>query len=413
MLSEKYKRVLANTISLSILQGSNYLLPLILLPILIQRLGIENFGLISLAIATIAFFRAIVSYGFDLSGTKQVSLTRNNTKRLSKVFFSIMFVKFILTIITLLILILMINTIELFKNNAELFYLTYLIVISDALFPLWFFQGIEKMKFITYLRILHKLILLVCILLYIDNSTKYLLVPIFDFSSALLSSILSLIIIYRTKKIRIYYPSYIDIKYQLFRGFHIFLSKFSIQFYTNINILFLGFYSNNEIVGEYSIAHKIYGALRGISEPVSQALFPYLSNTFRENKIQYYKIIKKISIIYIIFLFSLGSISYYFSSELIYLISGKNLPLSTEILQVFSISIFFAIGGLYTYLLVIKNKSIYLSKITIISVIINSLLLFPVVFYYGVYGVVFLFLFLQIVQASLQLFYNKEIWSYK
>ena len=68
------KTILSNIVALFTLQGLQYLIPLILLPYLVHTLGIEYFGLLSFAIATIAFFRAMVSYGFDFTGTKQIAL---------------------------------------------------------------------------------------------------------------------------------------------------------------------------------------------------------------------------------------------------------------------------------------------------------------------------------------------------
>ena len=53
------KKLLENIIALSFLQFLNYILPLITFPYLIRVLGVEQFGLFTLIISTITYFKII------------------------------------------------------------------------------------------------------------------------------------------------------------------------------------------------------------------------------------------------------------------------------------------------------------------------------------------------------------------
>ena len=50
----KYKEILKDTFSLTILQVANQIIPLILIPFLTSRLGIEKYGLIAVSLTAIS-----------------------------------------------------------------------------------------------------------------------------------------------------------------------------------------------------------------------------------------------------------------------------------------------------------------------------------------------------------------------
>ena len=145
--SQDSKKISANFMYLSILQGMNLLLPLITFPYLVRVLGIEKFGLIMFAQAFIVYFSMLADYGFNLSGIREVSSNRNNKNKLIKIFSSIMIARFVLVLIGLIFLTIVVFSFEKFSKDWELYLLSYGVVIGTFLFPSWFFQGIVKMKY--------------------------------------------------------------------------------------------------------------------------------------------------------------------------------------------------------------------------------------------------------------------------
>jgi PST family polysaccharide transporter len=404
------KVILANFVSLFILQGSTYILPLILLPYLVRVLGIENFGLLAFATATVSLFRAVVAYGFELSGTHQISLQRNNINELSKIFNSIIAVKFLLFLASFIIFSTMIVFIDKFNIHWEVFLFTFFILLGDVLFPIWFFQGIEKMKMITYIRVSYKTLFILTVIFFIHQKDEYIYVPLLDSVGAILAGIYALYYVKKQYSIIFFLPKISDILFQLKNGWHIFISKIAVILYTSLNTFVLGMMTNNIMVGYYSIAEKIYMAIRSLFGPIIQALFPYLVKKYKEDKINYYKLVKKVSIVYFLSLFIFSILTYTFSAELVHLISGKEVKESIEVLKILSIGLIFAIGGFYSVLLVVKLQGKILSKITLIAMFFNVILVFPAIYFYGINGLAFQFVLIQFIQAILQIKYNYEIW---
>lgn len=410
-IKTEHKTVISNAFSLFVLQGLEYMLPLILLPYLVRVLGIENFGLLAFASATIAFLRGVVAYGFDLSAPQQIATNRENDSKVAEIFSSIMAVKYLLVFFTFIVLCILLLTINKFGQHWELFLLTFLIVFGDALFPTWYFQGMEKMKFITYLRIGYKSLFVLLVIVFVKEPSDLILVPLFDGLGAILAGIIAVYIVHTRFRTKFIMPKLENIIDQFKQGWHLFLSKMTVHFYTSINILVLGLMTSNMLVGYYSVSMKIYGAIRGLIAPVNQVLLPYLSKRYANNKNNYNSFVKKLNIGYLVILVVLSILTYCFSTELIQLISGGIVPESIIVLQILSIAIVFALGGFYSILLVVKSESKLLSKITAKSMVLNLLLLYPSIYFFGIIGLAFQFVIVQIFQTFLQIKYNQEIWD--
>ena len=410
-LKAEHKTIVSNVVALFTLQGLNYILPLILLPYLVHVLGIERFGLLAFATATILFFRSVVAYGFDYTGTQQIAIQREDTKKVSEIFSAILSVKFLLVGATFLVLLLLLGFVEKVGLEWKVFLFTFLVVIGDALFPTWFFQGMEKMKMITYFRMIHKALSIIIIILLVKEEGDYMLVPLIDGIGSILAGVMALVYIRTKFKIGFLFPSLSAISFQFKNSWHVFLSQIAVHFYTTINIFVLGLLTDNETVGYYSLAYKVYGAIKGLLAPVNKAIFPFLSKKYVKNKEAYYKLIKKISTVYVMVLAVLALLTHTFSSQIIGLISGKVLPPAVELLEIFSFSMFFAIGASFSLLLVIKSENKTLSKITFWSMIVNLVLLYPSISLFGIYGLAYHFLIVQIFHAYMQVKYNIEIWK--
>jgi PST family polysaccharide transporter len=291
----KHSRLLENFISLSTLQVANYILPLITLPYLVRVLGPEKFGLIAFAQAFIGYFNVLTDYGFNLSATRDISINRKDNDKVSEIFSSVIIIKFGLLILSLFIMTLIIFSFDKFRSEWPIYYLTFGMVIGQVLFPVWFFQGMEKMKYITFLNILARIIFTISIFIFVKNASDFLYVPILSSLGSIVAGILAFWIVFKDFGVKFRMPDFERVKFHLKEGWYIFISTVAISLYTTSNTFILGLFTNNIIVGYYSAAEKIIRAAQGLLSPVSQTIFPHVSKLMNESKDAGIKFIRRIT----------------------------------------------------------------------------------------------------------------------
>ena len=336
--SKEYKRILENMISLTGLQFASYILPLITLPYLTLVLGPEKFGLTQYAISLITYFQFFTDYGFNLSATRELAICRDDNQKISQIFSSVMFIKLCLCILSFIILLLIVMFIPKFNEDSYVYILTFGMVIGYMLFPTWLFQGLEYMRYTSILNIIGKIVFTVLIFIFIHDTTDYMLVPLINSLGYILVGILGIYIALTKFNIKITIPSIRDIKYHLREGWYVFISTIAINMYTTTNTFLLGLLTNNTLVGYYSIAEKIILAVNGLLNPISQALYPFISRTVEtDDKTRSIEFIRKITKIMTLVGIVLSAGLFIFAKPIILLLFGQSYVNSVIILQIISI----------------------------------------------------------------------------
>jgi len=381
-------RLLTNFFSLSILQAVNMFLPLLTFPYLTRILSIEKFGLLMFAQSFILYFLILVDFGFNYSATREISIHRDDRKKISEIFSSVIQVKIIFLFISLLILIFTVNYFDKFRPDANLYYLTFIYLIGHSLIPTWFFQGIEEMKYITFINLIAKGSFTLLIFIFIKKNEDYLFVPILNGFGYILAGIFSIILVFKKYNVNFKFLKYKILINYVKDSFDYFLSRLSVSIFTSSNVFVLGIFSNNTIVAYYSIAEKIYNALRSLYGPVSRTLYPYMSKN--RNIILFKKVFYLITVLN----FSLVIIFWFFAPEIIEIISGDNFNLSVSVFRILIIySIFTVPSSLlgYSFLAALGYKNYANLSVIVASIVhISGLLLLSVLDLISIFNILFM-----------------------
>lgn len=367
------KKLLTNFLSLFSLQGMSYILPLVTVPYLVRVIGPEKFGLLGFAGAAIGYFGLFIGFGFSLSATKQIAIVKDDISRVSTIFCSVISSQILLTVVSFLILTSIIFSFEKFQNYWFVYYILLSISFANIFIPVWFFQGMEKMKFITYLNVFSKVIFTVAIFVFVKNEEDFYYVPIFTFFGSVLTGIIALLIIKYNFKIRFFIPRLYNILEQFKESKHIFLSSLAGSSYTISITFILGLFTNNTIVGYFSGADKVIKAFQGLFQPVISTLYPHVNYLLATDKKRVLKFLKKTTYYVGTTALLISIITVLFAKEIIYLFLGKQYIESIILLQIMAIIPFLvALGSVFAILVMISfGKSKELSKIYMKTAIVS------------------------------------------
>lgn len=277
------KELLESFCSLSILNILNLILPLITLPYLVHVIGIEKYGIYSFAYAILQYILLVSTYGFNLSATKLISEKRTDSEYISVVFNSVIVCRLLLFSFSFFLFFFFTFFLSAFSDSIYIVIYGLGIVIGDVFTPIWLFQGMGKMRYITIVNVLSKVLFTLLIFVFISTEEDYKYILLINSFGYILAAIVGLIFSKKIFNISFFFPSYESIIFQFKDGLHIFLSTIGINLYRNSNILLLGIFSNEYILGIYSAAEKLIKGVQGIISPITDALFPYLSKKFSES----------------------------------------------------------------------------------------------------------------------------------
>lgn len=394
---------------LTLIELSNYILPFLTIPYIVRVVGIEHFGMITFAYALIAYFQLLVNYGFRLISTKYISIHRADTAKISQYFWTIIFSQLLLLLISASVFTALLLSIDKLSQEMFVFISSFGLVISTIIFPIWFFQGMEDMKYIAMFNMIARLVYTICIFIFIQDGSDYELIPLFNSVSFICIGIVSLLFIRYKFNLSFYWPSFSEIKAELIEGWYLFISTITNNLYTTTNTVILGFMTNYTVVGIYSLAYTIVGALTKIIKIYTAVIYPHLAKLNDQTE----KMIaeaKKYLNFYLLGLFICSFIIFMTAEPLITLLFGSGHEESIFVLRLLAISMLFEpLGGYFTSFLVIKNEKKLIATITFKTMLLNFVLVFPLIFLFQAAGMAITKILVEGYQAFLNILHNREI----
>lgn len=277
--------VVESVTSLSVLNLLNMALPLVTLPYLIRVVGLANYGRYAVVYAMAQYVVLVSTYGFNFSATRQVSVSRANQSSLDHILSAVLASKALLSVLPSLFFVSL--SAFFFRGDYLLMMVFGLgIVVGDILNPVWLYQGLEKMRYLTIVTFVSQLLFTVLIFVLVRRPSDYIYIIMYNSAGYLVAGIVSLCIACRVVGVSLRWPSWAAVACQLKDGFYLFLSTLFMNLYRNSNTFVLGLFVDERLVGMYAGAEKVVKAVQSMANPVSAAFFPHMADAFRHHSLR-------------------------------------------------------------------------------------------------------------------------------
>lgn len=382
-------KLIENIISLATIKGLEYLLAFITFPYLVRVLEVEKYGLLVFAQSIMQYFMLFTDYGFNLLGPREIAQHDIKQER-GKLFSNILAAKLLLLILSTAVFSVILLCVNMYKNTDIAIYLVvYLMVIGNVLFPIWFFQGIQQMRYITVVNIIARAFSVLGIFIFVQGREDYLVAALCQAIVPLIAAVCSWLILLKCYPEVFVLPDWPGARKLFKDGWNIFFSTIAINLYTASNIVFLGMLTNNVVVGYFSGAKKIIDNLTQLMSPVTQAIYPYVSKKAAASKNEAVRFLRKI----VIFLgggnLAISLSIFIFANDIVKILLGDGYEESVLLLRIMSALPFLIamsnIFGIQTMLTFGMQKQF--SRIIGMAAVVNTVIVLPAIYYYADVGV--------------------------
>ena len=354
MLFKSNKVVVENYFFMTVLQVLNTLFYVLIYPYLIRTLGAESYGLYVFAMSIVTYFVSFVGFGFDLPAVKIIAQYPTDEKLKAHTLSCIYTAKIYLEILSLVVFSIIIFSVPYLRNNWALLFICFSQTLTNIIFPQWYFQGLQKMRIVTYVQLGLKLISLPFIFLTIHTSN--------DINTfALIASITSVaggfgaaVIIRFYDKIRIQLMPFGAVKKWFAEATPFFLSTSASLIKEQSVAILIGVFFGMKDVAIYDLANKIVAVPRLLLTSINGALFPNIVSKFST------ALIKKI-LRYQVYLclFIIGLIAL-FGKWVLLLMGGVSLAGSYPLAIILSVTILpWLIVSSFIYFIFVPNNNYY------------------------------------------------------
>lgn len=378
---------------LTAMQIAGYVFPLMTIPYLARVIGVEKFGELAFAAAIILWFKTISEWGFNYTATRDVAQNRDDKDKISKILTNVLWARFFLTSLSFVLLYCIVEVIPYLHDKKLLLLITFLIVPADILLPQWFFQGLERMRYITIFSVITKLLFTVGVFVLIKEKKDFILQPVLLAAGSIIPGVLAFYLIIYRWGYNLYRPTVFGVARTIKESTDVFINTIAPNLYYGFSTILVGIYAGPVSNGLLDAGRKFVDVCQSFMGLMSKAVYPFLARKGEQHK-NYFKVALLTSLI--------GSVSLMIFAELIIkMFYTAEFYKAIIVLQISSLSlVFLAIRDVFgVNYLILRGYQRSARNITVATSIVGFAAAFPLVYYFHHVGAAVLVVLIHFMQA--------------
>lgn len=274
---KKHFSLIENFISYFLFKVIDAVIPLIIIPYLLIVVSEKNYGIYAFAFSLIFYFQNVIQFGFDLSAVRDIALIRDNKKKLAKVYNDTLSAQFYLFLISIFILTIIVLSVPDIREHYIIYLFFVILLFGELLFPMWFFLGMEKMRFITIVNVISKSLFAVFCFTLIKTESQFIYIALYHSTGFLIAGLIAQIFIYKKFGIFFKFSKFQDVKTTIKGAWSSFLTMASPTIYYNTSIFLVGSHWPKRFAGVMEIGTKVSGAFGVVNTIMTNVLYPFLN----------------------------------------------------------------------------------------------------------------------------------------
>lgn len=297
---------------------SGFLLPLVTLPYLARILGAEEFGRVAVAQSMALVLSVLIEYGFSLSATRDAARYRDDPEKMASLVCRVHGAKFFLAAVALLAAM---TSVKFAGGISGIPFATgawiYALVIGIS--PIWYYQGLERVKLFSMLDIAGKAISVILIILLVGaEGAPWVL--FLQSAGPAVTAVVSIFWLYRSVEFKT--PRVSHVVAGLREGASMFVFRAAISLYTLANVFVLGIFVGPIQVAYFAGAEKLARGAASMIGPVSQAVYPRVARLVFEDRSAAIRLVQKTMMGMLLGTTAVSILVYVFSPEITMLVFG-------------------------------------------------------------------------------------------
>jgi O-antigen/teichoic acid export membrane protein len=396
-----------------LLTVSNILFPILSFPYAAKILGPEGIGKVQFLISFSQYFALLAALGIPIYGIQEIAKNKGNKVAQSRVFSELFSIFFLTSLLFSAVYLLIIFSFSYFSSSIDLYVYAGLIILLGFSYTDWFYSGIEDFKSIALRSVGIKAFSLILLYTFVKERSDYiyyLLITVFSISGNHISGLVSI-----GKRVNISFTN-LNLKRHFTPLLYILNTTIASSMYTILDVVLLGFLSNNKAVGYYTAAVKLTKITLPFVTSMGVILIPGISGKLAGGQHDEVEKLLRQAFDFMI-LISVPTVTglIFLSPEFLTIFSGHEFLPATFSMQILSLlPLIIGFGHFFTFLILVpagKNREMFFSVMT--GMFVGLLLNFVLIPKYAETGAAIANVVTELIVSASYFYYVKKYFNYR